>query len=125
MARDNITVVEPTLEASKSAAHAEITATTISATNGGTIVGATGVKDNSLTIIVNATTAGTVTLKAGAYHNAVMGDLAIACASGLNAIQIENPSRFQKEDGNIDVDFTTVAGTIYAVGKHAGLEQVS
>lgn len=125
MARDNITVVEPVLEASKSAAYKAVTPTTISTANNATIVGATGVKDNSLVVIVNATTAGTVTFKAGVYHNAVLGDLAVPCGTGLTAIQIENPSRFQKTDGNIDVDFTTVAGTIYAVGKHAGLEAVA
>ena len=124
MARTEITVVEPTLEASKSAAHKNFTAETINTADGATIVGATGVKDNSLVIIVNATSGGTVTIKAGVYHNAVMGDLAIPCESGLNAIQIENPSRFQKNDGNIDIDFTSVAGTIYAIGKHAGLEAV-
>lgn len=65
MARDNITVVEPVLEASKSAAYKAVTPTTISTANNATIVGATGVKDNSLVVIVNATTAGTITFKLG------------------------------------------------------------
>lgn len=122
MARDNITVVFPVEDATKSLASNTITATTISTSNGGTIVGATGCKDNSLTIIVDASTAGTVTFVAGVYDNACLGNDSVACSSGLNVIKIENPSRFQKADGNIDVNFTTVAGKIFAVGKRAGLK---
>ncbi|MCQ2975124.1 MAG: hypothetical protein MJ211_10010 [Bacteroidales bacterium] len=122
MARDLITVLEPTVDTTKSLASATATQTTISTTNNATIVGATGVKDNSLTIIVIATTAGTVTFKAGEYPNSVQGDLAVACEAGATAIQIQRPTRFMKKDGNIDVDFTTIAGKIFAVGKHAGLE---
>lgn len=123
MARDLVTVVQPVRDASNSVATATITKTAISAANGATIVGATGVKDNSLTIVVETTLGGTVTIKAGAYHNAVLGDLAVPVeASTSYAIKIENPSRFQKADGNIDIDFTSVTGYIYAVGKHAGLE---
>ena len=123
MARDNITVVFPIEDATKSLASAEVTPTVISAANGATIVGATGCKDNSLTVVINPTLAGTVTFKAGVYDNACLGDDSIAVKKDtVTVVHIENPSRFQKADGNIDVDFTTVTGTIYAVGKHAGLK---
>ena len=127
MARDLVTVHEGTLDTTKSVLTADITKTAISVSNGATLVGATGCKDNSVTVVVEPSANGAITFKAGTYQNAIQGDLTVALtASTPVAIQIERTTRFQKADGNIDVDFATgTAGYIYLVGKHAGLEPVA
>ena len=126
MARDLVTVHEGTLDTTKSVLEKNITKTAITVGNGATLVGVTGCKDNSVTLIVEPSASGAITLKAGDYQNAVQGDLTIPLtASTPVAIQIERTTRFQKADGNIDVDFTAgTAGYLYLVGKHAGLEPV-
>ena len=127
MARDKITLIEPVLDESKSVAVKEISAGTITQANGTEISGAFGCKDNSLQITVNnsAEAAKKMTIKAGVYDNAVLGDLVLSIgASKTSVILIENPSRFQQKDGSVYIDYETgFTGTIYAVGKHAGLEQ--
>ena len=79
-------------------------------------------KNNSLAIVVNCTTAGTVTLKAGDnYPNAILGDLNIAVAQGVNVIRLEYISRFENRDGSINITSATAVGTIFATAKRAGI----
>lgn len=126
MARDKISLIEPILDETRCVAVKEIAAGTITPANGTEISGAFGCKDNSLQITVNnsADAAKKLTIKAGVYDNAVLGDKIISIASKkTSVILIENPSRFQQKDGAIYIDYETgFTGTIYAVGKHAGLE---
>lgn len=126
MARDKINLIEPVLDESRCIAVKEITANTITQANGTEISGAFGCKDNSLQITVNnsADAAKKLTLKAGVFDNAVLGDKTISVSSGkTTVILLENPSRFQQKDGAVYIDYETgFTGTIYAVGKHAGLE---
>lgn len=125
MARDKITICEPALDVTKSVCIGIAAATTINTTNGAVIENAFDNKDNSFHIVVNATTAGTVTLKAGnEYPNAILGDLAVSADKGLNIITVEDLMRFENKDGSLNIDFDTVAGSIYAVAKHAGLKTV-
>ena len=126
MARDKINLIEPVLDESRCIAVKEITANTITQANGTEISGAFGCKDNSLQITVNnsADAAKKLTIKAGVFDNAVLGDKTISVSSGkTTVILLENPSRFQQKDGAVYIDYETgFTGTIYAVGKHAGLE---
>lgn len=126
MARDKIDLIEPILDETRCVAVKEITAETITQANGTEISGAFGCKDNSLQITVNnsADAAKKLTIKAGVYDNAVLGDKVISIASKKTVVLlIENPSRFQQKDGAIYIDYESgFTGTIYAVGKHAGLE---
>lgn len=126
MARDKIVLIEPILDETRCVAVKEITAETITQANGTEISGAFGCKDNSLQITVNnsADAAKKLTIKAGVYDNAVLGDKVISIASKKTVVLlIENPSRFQQKDGAIYIDYESgFTGTIYAVGKHAGLE---
>lgn len=126
MARDKINLIEPVLDESKCIAVKEITSNTITQSNGTEITGAFGCKDNSLQITVNnsADAAKKLTIKAGVFDNAVLGDKTISVSSGkTTVILLENPSRFQQKDGAVFIDYETgFTGTIYAVGKHAGLE---
>lgn len=126
MARDLVTVQEGTLDTTKSVFVKELTKTAITVANGATLVGVTGCKDDSVTVIVETTAAGAITLKAGDYPNACQGDETIPLEANKEyALQIQRPTRFQKKDGNIDVDFASgTAGNIYLVGKHAGLVAV-
>ena len=82
-------------------------------------------KDNTLTIVFtnSGETDGTAIIKKGVYQNAVLGDLNVTLAGGkTTVVKIENPSRFEKADGSLDVEFSTgFGGTVYAFGKKAGL----
>ena len=51
--------------------------------------------------------------------NAVLGDLNVTLAGGkTTVVKIENPSRFEKADGSLDVEFSAgFGGTVYAFGK--------
>ena len=126
MARDKINLIEPVLDESSYIAVKELSANTITQANGTEIVGAFGCKDNSLQITVtnSAEAAKKLTIKAGVFDNAILGDKTISVASGKTiVILIENPSRFQQADSSIYIDYETgFTGNIYAVGKHAGLE---
>ena len=126
MARDKIDLIEPILDETRCVAVKEITAETITQANGTHLSGAFGCKDNSLQRTVNnsADAAKKLTIKAGVYDNAVLGDKVISIASKKTVVLlIENPSRFQQKDGAIYIDYESgFTGTIYAVGKHAGLE---
>ena len=71
MARDLVTVHTGTLDTTKSIAVAEITKTAIAVNNGATLVGITGVKDNSHALVVETTAATALTFKAGELQNNV------------------------------------------------------
>ena len=83
-------------------------------------------KNNSLHIIVNATTAGDICFKPGdAYPNAMLGDCWLRCEQGYNDIIIEDISRFEDRNGNIVLTKNEeLAGQIFAVAKRAGLQPV-
>ena len=127
MAYDEITVQLPVQEATQSAEVAVITKTTVTAANGIKIKKALDNKNNSLVIIVEPTTAGAVTIKAGDnYPNRVLGDLTITPTNNkVNAIILEDISRFENRDGSVCIAFaSSFVGTIYAVAKRAGLRPV-
>lgn len=127
MARDKVIMAETLADTSISVAKATATATTITVANGATIPGFFAVKDNSGFLVVDASAAGNVLLKAGdAYPSQnILGDLSIAVTVGLNVLQVERPGRFENKDGALNVDFGgSIAGKIYAFGKHAGLAPV-
>lgn len=126
MARDLVTVQTGTLDTTQSVATAAVTKTAITVANGATLVGVGGVKDNSHALIVETSAASTLTFKAGELQNNVQGDLTIELATDKTYyINVERLTRFQKKNGDIDIDFGTgSAGYIYLVGKHAGLQPV-
>lgn len=127
MARDKITPQLPVQDATQSIEIAAFDKQTVTAANGIEIGDALANKNNSLVIVIEPTTADTVTLKAGdAYPNSMLGDLAVTpTASKVNAILLEDISRFERRDGSIYIDFgSTFAGTIYAVAKRAGIKPV-
>lgn len=127
MARDLVTVHTGTLDTTQSIAVAEITKTAIAVANGATLVGITGVKDNSHALVVETTAATALTFKAGELQNNVQGDQTVTLSANKTYyINVERLTRFQKKNGNIDVDFATgSAGYIYLAGKHAGLVPVA
>jgi len=87
------------------------------------IVDALKNKNNSLAIVVNATTAGNLTIKAGDnYPNAILGNLKIACGAGLTLIRLQDIARFENRDCTVKVAGDgTLAGTIFATAKRAGI----
>ena len=127
MAYDEITVQLPVQEATQSAEVSVITKQTVTPANGIKIIKALDNKNNSLVIIVEPTTAGAVTIKAGDnYPNRALGDLVITPTNNkVNAIILEDISRFENRDGSVCIAFaSSFAGTIYAVAKRAGLKPV-
>jgi len=86
------------------------------------IVDALKNKNNSLAIVVDATTAGNLIIKAGDnYPNAILGDLKVAC-SGKTLIRLQDISRFENRDCTVKVAGDgTLAGTIFATAKRAGI----
>lgn len=127
MAYDEITVQLPVQEATQSAEVATITKTTVTAANGIKIKKALDNKNNSLVIIVEPTTTGAVTIKAGDnYPNRMLGDLVVTPTNNkVTAILLEDISRFENRDGSICLAFaSSFVGTIYAVAKRAGLKPV-
>lgn len=119
----DITVQMGKLDATQSILVSSFTAGTLEATN--TIVNALENKNNSLHIVINATGTGNVTIKAGNnYPNAMLGDLAVAVAAGINDIVLVDASRFENRDGSVVIEAGEVAGTIYAIAKEAGVEKV-
>lgn len=124
MARDKITVYNYTYEATDCVGVVSIAPKSVSTANGIEIEKAFANKDNSLKITVNNTgSASTVIIKAGEKQNAILGDLTIAVASGVNEIALNRDmARFERIDGSVYVDFGGgFAGTIYATGEKAGL----
>ena len=123
MARDIVKVQLPVQDATASIEIKAFAKTTVAPANGVVIEDALGNKNNSLVIIIEPTTAGAVTIKAGdAYPNSMLGDLTVAPTAGqVNAILLEDMARFENRDGSVNIDFATgFAGTIYAVAKRAG-----
>ena len=124
MATTDIKVQLPVLDATQSVEIASFTETTI--TTDMQILNAMKNKNNSFVLIVNATKAGTVTLKAGDNHpNTMLGDLTLAVAIGVNVIRLQDISRFEKRDGSVKLTTATVEGTIFATAKRAGISPVN
>jgi len=127
MAQDVIKVQLPVQEATESVEIIAFAKQTVTPANGIKIENALANKNNSLVIVVECKTAGAVTIKAGDnYPNAMLGDLTITPTKDkVNAIILEDISRFENRDGSVDLAFaSTFAGTIYAVAKRAGLRPV-
>lgn len=129
MARDKISLQLPTLDTSSSVGTKTVTKQAVTQANGIEIQKALGCKDNSLVIVIENTAVAdkTVTLKAGDYPNAILGDCnVVITASSVSQITLHDPSRFERKDGSVYVDFATgFTGNIYAFGKRAGLAPVS
>ena len=120
----DITVVLPVLDASESYEIAEVTPTNIASEM--VIKKALDNKNNSLVIVVTATGAGTITLKAGdAYPNSILGDEPLTIGVGTTVIRLEDISRFEKRDGSVVLTNTGTTGTIFATAKRAGLKPVT
>jgi hypothetical protein len=119
----DINVILPKKDATQSVEVATAAATTIEAEM--TIVDAMKNKDNSMAIVVNATGAGIITIKAGDnYPNAILGDLAVAVDTGVNVIRLLDISRFENRDGSIKLTNNGAAGTIFVTAKRAGIAPV-
>ena len=124
MAQDIIEVQMPKVDNTQSIAAMVVTKQAVTAANGIKINNITGNKNNSLYIIVeNTGTASTITLKKGdMYPNKALGDLALAVEAGINAIQLQDPSRFECRDTSLNIEFASeFKGNIYAIAKRAGL----
>ena len=129
MARTEITLQYPTSDATDTIQTLKPTATSVVQADGIKIKDAFACKDNTLTIVIanTAEAAKDITIKKGAYPNAVLGDITFnVLASSTNIVKIENPSRLEQADGSLLIDFASgFTGTIYATGKHAGLKPLS
>lgn len=129
MARDKISLQLPTLDTSSSVGTKTITKQAVTQANGIEIQKALACKDNSLVVIIEntATSDKTVTFKAGDYPNAILGDCnVVVSASSVAQVTLHDPSRFERKDGSVYVDFASgFTGNIYALGKRAGLAPVS
>ena len=119
----DINVILPKKDATQSVEVATATAATIEAEM--KIVDAMKNKDNSMAIVINATAAGTITIKAGDnYPNAMLGDLVVAVDKGVNVIRLLDISRFENRDGSIVLTNNGAAGTIFVTAKRAGIAPV-
>lgn len=124
MARDKISPKLPLREATESVELVTFTKQSVTVANGIEIEKAFDNKNNSLFIIVEPTSVGTITFKAGnAFPNAMLGDLTVTPTDDQpNVYQILDEARFERTDGSIYIDFGTgFVGTIYAVAKRAGI----
>ena len=119
----DINVILPKKDATQSVEVATATAAAIEAEM--KIVDAMKNKDNSMAIVINATGAGTITIKAGDnYPNAMLGDLVLAVDTGVNVIRLLDISRFENRDGSIVLTNNGAAGTIFVTAKRAGIAPV-
>lgn len=119
----DINVILPKKDATQSVEVATATAANIAAEM--KIVDAMKNKDNSMAIVINATGAGTITIKAGDnYPNAMLGDLVLAVNTGVNVIRLLDISRFENRDGSIVLTNNGAAGTIFVTAKRAGIAPV-
>lgn len=121
----DLTITYPVPEATNSLEIAQVTAITIE--DEMTIIDAMKNKNNSLHVIVKATTAGDICFKAGNnYPNAMLGDCYVHCETGYNDIIIEDISRFENRDNTIVLEKSgDLAGEILAVAKRAGMKPVA
>ena len=128
MTRESINVQYPSLDTTESVASTAVTKKAVDVSKGITISDVFSNKNNSLIIIIEntANAASTATVKAGtAYPNSMLGDITVALAKGVSAIQLQDLSRFEKTDGSIDLDFGSgFTGNIYALAKWAGVRDV-
>ncbi len=129
MTRTSINLQYPVSDATDTIQVLKPTATTVVQADGIEISKAFACKDNTLTIVIanTAESAKNVIFKKGDYPNSILGDLTYQLsASSTNLIKIENPSRLEKANGSLLIDFESgFTGTIYATGKHAGLKSIS
>ena len=124
MARDKISPKLPLREATESVEIATFTKQAVTVANGIEIENAFADKNNSLFIIIEPTTVGNITFKAGdRYPNAMLGDLTVTPTDDQpNVYQILDEARFERADGSLYIDFGTgFVGTIFAVAKRAGV----
>lgn len=130
MARDSITVLLPTQDASQSVEFAKITKQAVTQANGIKIANALDNKNNSLQIYIENTYSSadsTLTIKAGDnYPNSILGDLNVPLTkSATTVILLEDISRFENRDKSINLDFSTsFTGNVWAVAKRAGIKPV-
>ena len=130
MARDAITVLQPTPDSSASVEYVKVTKQAVTVANGIKISNALENKNNSLQITIEntySTADSTLTIKAGDnYPNKILGDLNIPLTkSAVTVVILEDISRFENRDGSILLDFSTgFTGNIWAVAKRAGLKPV-
>lgn len=128
MARDNVTVLLPTQDATQSIEVGAITKKAVTVANGIAVQKALKNKNNSLQIFIeNTGSASTCTIKAGNhYPNKILGDLPVAVgASAITAVILDDISRFENKDGSVNLDFATgFTGNVWAVAKRAGIKPV-
>lgn len=131
MARDEITVQLPDLDAQESYEYVAVEKQAVTQANGIKIKKALDNKNNSLQITIETTYSGadsTLTIKAGnEYPNAMLGDATVPLKkSAVTVVLLEDISRFENRDGSINLDFSaSFTGNIWAVAKRAGLKPVT
>ena len=125
MTKDLIYVQYPTTDETQSVSSAKIVKSTVDPDNGVTIKGALANKNNTLVVLVeNDGSASNITFVAGnVYPNAMLGSLTQPVSGeSITAFQIQDPSRFERKDGSIDLEFDSgFTGSIYAVAKSTAL----
>ena len=120
MSRQSILVQYPKLDHTESIANICIDSFRVNPGEGITIEDAFCNKDNSLFIhIMNFGEDSTLKVKAGgAYPNSMLGDIVIEIPKGICAIQLNDLTRFKKDDDSLDLDFNeNFDGAIYAVAR--------
>lgn len=126
MTSNIIDVQYPTLDYTESVANIGIVETKVNPENGITIKDAFCNKNNSLFIMIdNEGEKSLLTVRAGdAYPNSMLGDIVIEIPQGISAIQLQDLSRFEKDDGSLDLDFEKdFKGIIFAIAKWAGFRK--
>lgn len=84
-------------------------------------------KNNSMYIVANVSTKGTLKIKAGdAYPNKCLGDYqTLELNIGINVIQLEDISRFENRDDTIIVEGDgTIVANLFVIGKRVGVDSV-
>ena len=127
MTRDILNVQYPVLDHTESIANIGITKTTVVQKNGITIPEAFSNKNNSMFVVIESDAESSLIVNSGdAYPNSMLGSLTIELPAGTSIIQINDLSRFETNEGALNLDFEAgFAGSIYAIAKWAGVRTVS
>lgn len=128
MTTTTVTVKKPVMDNKQSyEIVTEASASAVAISTDLSIANAMSCKNNSMTIFLDVSTGGTITIKAGnQYPNAVLGDAPITLVAGYTVIQLEDISRFENRDGSIKlVGDGTIAGNILVSGKRVGVDTVA
>lgn len=116
----DIKVVLPVEDITKSYEVANATADVVTVGGGATIKNAFGNKDNTLVLVLlDCSEGATLTIKAGVYPNATLGDSVITLTAGTNVLRLQDKSRYEQRDGSINLASTGTV-KVLATAKRAG-----